>query len=97
MSLTVVSKGGWFDITLQAQLSVGVIADHFLQIYVNGSRVGHSSFIFTQASTNQPLFGTNTAMIYLPAGVHQIMGYWATSGGTITAQGVNRFLTVKEL
>lgn len=95
LSLTVSSKGSWFD--MQAELSaLGASTTTVrLQIYVDGQPVGNENASSATSSTYAEIVVGH--MMYLSSGFHKVDCYWTSDNATVTAVNTRRRLKVKEL
>jgi hypothetical protein len=97
MSLTVPSKGGWFEISYSGTASGSVAGVQTIaSISLNGSIISSErNFMSYTAGATGVL--ADSLITYLPPGTHKLDVYWRTSSGTSTMVGGNRSFTVKEL
>ena len=97
MSLTVPSKGGWFELNLTGDFANSSVPQRvLLSFYLNGNAIGRTATPIV-TSANDAVTIAMSSMVYLPAGVHKIDAYWSVVVGTALARLTSRELTVKEL
>ena len=99
MSLTVRAlSANWFDLSFYCSMAISVNTMNVaIRFYVNGVYVGAEQLI---GATNAPNYPVSMNLpVYLSAGTHKIDVYWYvfSGAGTVTANSVQRALSVKEI
>ncbi len=94
MSCTIKTTGGPLRISFNTSLLCGSGQEALFQLYVDGVPVDGVSRSSTSGSaeSNTAL----TAKVAVSPGFHKVDTYWLTTGGTLTAVTVSRFLLVEE-
>lgn len=97
MSLTVISRGGWFKLTGMVNAYNGTNAT-YISLFLNGAQVGPDATVGINAASCLNV----TTDVYLPAGAHKIDIQWKVNAGTGTIYNSgsgngSRILTVEEL
>lgn len=101
MSVTWYSDGEWVEISynLQATQSNTGQSNVFV-LYLNGLPIQdptNGGKFMTAFATNDSKVVSDVLPLFLPKGFHKIDVYWRVNGGTGTASGLSRILTVKKL
>jgi hypothetical protein len=87
-------EGNWFDISIQARLSLGTAAGGQLAVFVDGEQVGPSYGITNSTDIQVGMPRT----VFLSKGIHSVQLMWAAAAsGSLTAVSDARMLIVKEL
>jgi hypothetical protein len=102
MSITVPSKGGWFNVNFSGVIKENATNTVLAALYLNKVDLtsGYDPLVSYQRSTVLNGYFTEVsinAVLYLPEGIHTIETFWRVNAGTATANGVQRTLTVAEV